>query len=160
VRAKRTTTPIGGCSPPKKALHGVKPQPPIPMFAPTVWARTGVVRGWLQATGWTLGLECATRGRAEIPAPGANRGMPGLYDLRNLCNELGMEASDVVRQIRQWAASKGARWEGDDDPRCPAGVIQCRLGLNRAQGAGPLLPPNAVSATPAQALDLMTEGSR
>jgi len=117
----RKTTPIGGGRFPKDAPHLVKPRPPLATFTLAAWARTGVARGWLEATGWTIDRERAVRGRAEIPAPCANKaGVPGLYDLGDLCDELGQEPADVVRQIRQWAASKGARWEGDDDPRCPA----------------------------------------
>jgi len=117
----RKTESTGGALPRTKALQVVKPQPPLVTFTLAAWARTGVARGWLEATGWTLDLERAVRGRAEIPAPGATKaGRPGLYDLGDLCDELGQDPADVVRQIRQWAASKGARWEGDDDPRCPA----------------------------------------
>jgi hypothetical protein len=38
--------------------------------------------------------------------------------------------------------------------------IQRGLGLSRTQSAGPLLPPEAVSTTPARSLDLVTVGSR
>ena len=121
----RKTESTGGALPRTKALQVVKPQPPLVTFTLAAWARTGVARGWLEATGWTLDLERAVRGRAEIPAPGATKaGVPGLYDLGDLCDELGQDPADVVRQIRQWAASKGARWEGDDDPRCPAVTIE------------------------------------
>jgi hypothetical protein len=91
---------------------------------PAYWSQPSVAAGWLRETGWTITGNRARKGGSDIPAPQHHK----LYDLHDVATEEGIGASEVVRQITEWAG----RGDVAGDPKHPPTPAQIGLAERRS----------------------------